>query len=68
MSLDSEPWFAHLPTLSDRSAVELLDFLHEFVLAFESFYGGQIHRFYEKRSPANLIQPEPDSPIDDPPF
>ena len=35
-----------LPPLSDASAVEILEFLHELVYRFEACYFGQIRRFY----------------------
>lgn len=59
-----------LPTLSDESAVELSEFLQEFILLFESHYFGQIHRFYQQRSQDNLVQPDanPLPAPDDPPF
>ena len=30
--------------------------------------GGQIRRYYDDRSRANLIRPDPTVPLDDPPF
>ena len=59
-----------LPPLSDTSAVQILDFLHELVFRFEAHYGAQIHRFYEDRSFDNLVHPNPHNrpPGDDPPF
>ena len=38
-----------LPPLSDSSAVEILDFLHELLFRFEAHYAGQIHRFYDQQ-------------------
>jgi hypothetical protein len=68
MSRDPEPLIASLPAISDESVVEILDWLQAFVVGFESFYGGQIRRYYEERSCINRIQPEPMNPLDDPPF
>ena len=72
MRPDSYPYPVEisLPTLSDESAVELSEFLQEFILLFESHYFGQIHRFYQQRSHDNLVQPDVDPPpaSDDPPF
>ena len=56
-----------LPHLSDDAAVAILDFLQDIVLRFESYYGGQIHRYYEQRSCHNIIQHQP-SETTDPPF
>ncbi len=57
-----------LPPLSDQSAVEILDFLHELVLRFEARYGDQVHRYYQERSRDCLIGPDPPTPTDEPPF
>jgi hypothetical protein len=38
-----------LPPLSDSSAVEILEFLHELVFRFEAHYYGQIHRWYQQQ-------------------
>ena len=72
MRPDSYPYPVEisLPTLSDESAVELCEFLQEFVLLVESHYSGQIHRFYQQRSRDNILQPDadPKPASDDPPF
>ena len=57
-----------LPPLSDEAAVEILDFLHEVLTAFESRYSAQLHRYYEDRSRHNLIEPDRTLTTDDPPF
>jgi hypothetical protein len=38
-----------LPPLSDASAVEILEFLHELIYRFEACYFGQIRRFYDQQ-------------------
>jgi len=68
MSHDPQSWLASLPAISDESVVEILDFLQAFIVAFESFYGGQIHRYYDQRSRHNLIQPAPKTLQEDLPF
>jgi|KBSSwiStaDraftv2_1062776.scaffolds.fasta_scaffold527669_1 hypothetical protein len=68
MSRDPEPLLASLPAISDESVVEILNLLHAFVVGFESFYGDQIRRYYDERSHANRMQPEPTGLLDDPPF
>ncbi len=68
MNHDPQCWLASLPAISDESVVEILDFLQAFVVGFESFYGGQIRRYYDERSPAHRMQTEPMTPLDDPPF
>jgi hypothetical protein len=59
-----------LPHLSDEAAVEIRDFLYDFIERFESHYGAKIHRFYEDRSAHNIVQyhPSDHAPDDDPPF
>lgn len=68
MSHDPQRILVSLPAISDESVVEILDFLQVFVVAFESFYGRQIRRYYDDRSRANLIRPDPTVPLNDPPF
>lgn len=57
-----------LPSLSDEAAVEIYLFIEHVFLMFESRYGDQIRRHFEDISEHNLIGPEFDSPMDDPPF
>lgn len=61
----SEP---SLPALSDEAAVEILDFLHAVLSAFESRYSAQVRRYYDDRSRHNLIEPDRNLTADDPPF
>jgi hypothetical protein len=57
-----------LPRLSDEAAVELYLFVEHVFLLIEARYGDQIRRHFEDISPSNLIGPDFDSPLDDPPF
>ena len=57
-----------LPPLSDSSAVEILDFLHELVFRFEAHYAGQIHRFYDQQRDIQINPPIAPHPGDDEPF
>jgi len=57
-----------LPPLSDEAAVEILDFLHGVLSAFESRYSAQLRRYYDDRSRHNLIEPDRNLTADDPPF
>ena len=57
-----------LPPLSDTSAVQILDFLHELVFRFEAHYGGQIHRFYEQQRDIRINPPVAPRPDEDDPF
>lgn len=57
-----------LPPLSDEAAVEILDFLHQLLTAFESRYSAQVHRYYDDRSRHNLTEPNRNLTADDPPF
>jgi hypothetical protein len=70
MRTDSFPVEIGLPPLSDEAAVEIDDFLIDFLCLFESHYGDQIRRFYQDRSFGNLADLRSRSrlPDDDPPF
>lgn len=57
-----------LPPLSDSSAVEILDFLHELVFRFEAHYAGQIHLFYDQQRNIQINPPIAPQPDDDEPF
>ena len=57
-----------LPRLSDQAAVEIYLFIEHMFLLFESRYGEQIRRHFDDLSEHNLIDPDFDSPLDDPPF
>lgn len=69
MCRNSRPPALCLPPLSDEAAVEILEFLHDVLSAFESRYGAQIRRYYVERSQHNIVRNE-SSPTarDDPPF
>ena len=70
MRPESRPVKICLPPLSDEAAVEIRDFLYDFIERFVSRYGAQIHRFYHDRSPQNdgPHHPRAHAPDDDPPF
>jgi hypothetical protein len=57
-----------LPPLSDSSAVEILDFLHELLFRFEAHYAAQLHRFYEQRRDVRVSPPVAPRPDEDEPF
>ena len=57
-----------LPRLSDEAAVELYLFVEHLFLLIESRYGQQIRRHFDDRDRHNLVEPDPDRPLDDPPF
>lgn len=57
-----------MPPLSDEAAVMVLEFLQRFTECFESQYYGEIHRYYEERSQANMKTDDPPPADDDPPF
>jgi len=57
-----------LPHLCEDCAVEILDFLYDFLTVFESRYGDQIRHYYDDRSDHNPIEPDLNLPADDPPF
>ena len=59
---------AHLPPLSDTSAVEILDFLHELVFRFEAHYGAQIHRFHNQQHDVRVNPPVAPRPDEQEPF
>ncbi len=56
------------PPLSDEAAVTVLAFLQHFTECFESRYFGEIHRYYEARSQANMKAAIPPPTTGDPPF
>ena len=70
MRPESCPVKIRLPPLSDEAAVEIRDFLYDFIERFESHYSAQIRRFYHGRSAHSIVQhhPPPHVPEDDPPF
>ena len=57
-----------LPRLSDDAAAEIYLFLEHLFQLFEARYGHQITRFYEDISRHNLVEPDPNIELDDPPF
>ena len=57
-----------LPPLSDSSAVEILDFLHELIFRFEAHYGAQIHRFYDQQRDIQINPPVAPRPDEEEPF
>jgi len=50
--------FVDPPDLSDETASEMLDFLHELTTAFENHYAAQLRRYYQKgdRSQQDLFE------------
>ena len=70
MRPDSVPVEIRLPTISDDAVVELHDFLNDFLCLFESHYGAQIRRFYQRHSRENLNHFTASTRTDeeDPPF
>jgi len=58
----------NLPPLSDSSAVEILDFLHELIFRFEAHYSAQIHRFYDQQRDMRVNPPVAPRPDEDEPF
>jgi len=49
--MNNDPCAPHLPLpqgLSDEAAAQLLEYLYEFARAFESYYAGQLHRYYAR--------------------
>ena len=57
-----------LPPLSDSSAVEILDFLHELTFRFEAHYGAQIHRFHDQQRDIRINPPGAPRPDEEEPF
>lgn len=60
-------WLAK-PQLSDETAAQLLDFLHDLTTAFENAYYDQLHRYYASFDHSEHQQPptEPLDPSQDP--
>ena len=57
-----------LPRLSDEAAVEIYLFVEHLFLLVESRYGHQIRRHFDDLGRHNLLGPDFDSPLDDPPL
>ena len=69
MKANSLPVKIQLPALSDEAAVEVYDFLNEFLLLFDAHYFAQIHRFYADRSFDRVTQSsQPANPPNNDPF
>ena len=60
-------WLAK-PQLTDESAAQLLDFLHELLTGFENAYYDQLHRHHATRQPSaeSVRPPERLDPNEDP--
>ena len=48
-----------MPPLSDEAAAMVLELLQRFTECFENQYYGEIHRYYEERSQANMETADP---------
>jgi len=50
--------FIDPPELSDKTASEMLDFLHELTTAYENHYAAQLRRYYQEgdRSEQNPLE------------
>ena len=57
----------NLPPLPDEAVIEIQDLLFEILEQFENYYGHQIQRFINDHSRDNIVQHNPNRPIDDPP-
>ncbi|MDO9011483.1 MAG: hypothetical protein Q7U78_06690 [Gallionella sp.] len=55
-----------LPRLSDKAAVEILDFLQVFTNDFENRYSNQIRRYYDERSRHHIVQTDLFETVGDP--
>jgi hypothetical protein len=66
----SEQGFQCIPShpLSDKTVVEILDFLQLFMTDFENRYYAQIRRYYDDRYRHNIVQTNSVMNNDDPPF
>jgi len=56
------------PRLSDEAAVEIYLLLDDLFLLFESHYGDQISRHFDRICRRNLAEPDFEAPLDDPQF
>jgi len=68
MSIDPSSITIALPRISDKAAVEILNFIEVVHQLFENRYARQIHRHYDSQSQHHLAQSSPNSSGDDPPF
>ena len=50
--------------LSDEAAAKMLEFLYEFANIFESYYAGQLHRYYHSTDERQAdLWPDQDPPF-----
>lgn len=69
MSTEPDPnTFVALPRLCDEAAAEILNFIQIMHQLVEDRYASQIHRHYDRKSQHNILQSQPISTDDDPPF
>lgn len=63
----SSPMLVDPPKLSDQTVSEMLDFLYEFINAFENHYANQLRRYHQS---TETPEPAPFNGLDDesPPF
>jgi len=54
--------------ISDEAAVKVPEFLQSFTECFESYYYGEIHRYYQERSQASRKPGDPPPIANHPPF
>jgi len=66
----ADPCYECIPlkSISDETAVEILDFFQVFTMDFEIRYGNPIRRYYDARARHNIVQVTPSAASDDPPF
>jgi len=63
-----DPGAITMPRLSDDAVIQIHDFIHHMLDLFEARYGDQIHRFYQDLSSDNLLEPDANLDLFDPPF
>jgi len=61
-------WAIPMPRLSDDAVVQIHDFIHHVLDLFEARYGDQLHRFYQDLSGDDILEPDTNLNLFDPPF
>ena len=57
-----------LPRLSDTTAAQLVDLLHELIAGIEHHYAAQIHRYNKRQAQISCARPSHTSSPTHPPF
>lgn len=57
-----------LPRLTDKTAAQLVELLHEFIEGIEHHYAAQVHRYHQRQREIRYDRQSPSSTLTDVPF